>query len=814
MDLTDLIPISFLFRRREAHKSYYSVTWKLSKYLKPSDLLGERPYPEYYYQRNVDHQIIGALRDHRNILIIGPSLAGKSRTIFETLKRSKEPFDILIPICREINSDTFVLPLRARFWRKGVVILDDLQRFVEQRGFERLVREVFNRGYIIVASSRTGKSFEIVKGKFAEQGLDLNSLFDECQIEIPPIDEATAKKVALNTERDWNRIQFNGTIGSIFMKLSEMETRFISAPDEEKVILRVIKKLYTCGIFYDRGIFPIDRIRRMVPDNDTVWNRSLEELQLKEFIKVSKTSIIIEPAYIEEIITPFPETELLDLCRELAEMFNNDPKVLLRIANRLKDYGKDDLQITDFMKEAIILYRKVLNQYSSVINSDDYAMTLVDLGNAFRILAEVENMAGNCRLAIEAYNEALTIFTVDRFPTDYAMTQVNLGTVYGVLAEVDSTVENCRLAIDAQKEALTIYKINGFLMQNAATQVNLGISYGILAEVENKADNCRLAINSYKDALAIYTIDRFPRDYAMTQHNLGIAYGIFAKVENKAENCRLAIEAYNEALKIYTVVRLPMDYAMTKNNLGDAYGILAMVENKVENCRQAIEAYNEALKIYTVDRFPMLYAMAQGNLGNAYWTLADVENKVGNCRLAIDANNEALKFYTIDKYPMKYAKAQSNLGNMYRTLAEVERTSENSNLAIIACKEALRIYTIDGFSMQYANAQNNLGIAYGTLAKVEKTPENCKLAIDAYREALKIYTIEKFPMDYAMTQNNQGLTYATLAWVEDKALNCLRARESFKEALKIFTIEEFPIQYDLIRKSIEIVSTICRKSEL
>ena len=71
-----------------------------------------------------------------------------------------------------------------------------------------------------------------------------------------------------------------------------------------------------------------------------------------------------------------------------------------------------------------------------------------NLGNAYQTLAEVENTADNCHKAIAAYDEALRVYTLDRFPMDYAVTQNNLGGVYPTLAEVGDKATNGRKAID------------------------------------------------------------------------------------------------------------------------------------------------------------------------------------------------------------------------------------------------------------------------------------------------------------------------------------------------------------------------------
>jgi tetratricopeptide (TPR) repeat protein/energy-coupling factor transporter ATP-binding protein EcfA2 len=436
------------------------------------------------------------------------------------------------------------------------------------------------------------------------------------------------------------------------------------------------------------------------------------------------------------------------------------------------------------------------------------------LGNIYWNLSNYKvEKAENCRKAIEAFEEALKVYSLKRFPIQYAMTQNNLGMAYKTLAEVEAKGENCKKAIEACKEALKIRTLEHFPMDYAVTQNNLGNAYKTLAEVEAKGENCKKAIEAYEGALKVWTLERFPMDYAMTQNNLGTAYGMLARVEAnanaKAENCKKAIGAFEEALKIRTLEHFPMDYAMTQNNLGAAYGTLAEVEAKGENCKKAIEAFEEALKIRTLEHFPMDYAMTQNDLGNAYKTLAEVEAKGENCEKAIEAYEEALKFYTLKRFPMQYAMTQNNLGTAYRTLAGVEAKGGNCKKAIEAFKEALKIRTLEHFPMDYAVTQDNLGNAYRTLAGVEAKGENCKKAIEAFKEALKVYTLGRFPMQYAMTQNNLGTAYGTLARVEAKGENCKKAIEACREALKVFTEAEFPEFYKLVARNLRLLYAFC-----
>jgi len=56
-------------------------------------------------------------------------------------------------------------------------------------------------------------------------------------------------------------------------------------------------------------------------------------------------------------------------------------------------------------------------------------MTQNNLGNAYSTLAEVEHKADNCKRAIEAYKQALKVFTKEEFPEAYRMVERNLRTL-------------------------------------------------------------------------------------------------------------------------------------------------------------------------------------------------------------------------------------------------------------------------------------------------------------------------------------------------------------------------------------------------
>jgi len=665
--LAILIPvIGFLYNRNRKIKAYYEIVWKKSPSLKPKEVLGMRPFDKYYYQRPEDSLISGSLNKKENVLIVGSPLSGKSRAAYHALINLSKPHDVIIPKCTNINRENFLLPKHLKFWRPRVILFDDLHRLVEQQNFEHLFETAMRNNVIILATCRSGMEHKKVKIKMLDKNMDLETIFADT-IELKRVSEDTGRKIAHEVGKNWDEVRFDGTIGSILVPLTEMKRRFDECADVEKSILRAIKGLYTCGIYKENQVFPLNWIRTLAKKDglegkDFEWSGWLENLESKELIALVKDKVQAEEVYLEYLVKPKTEMSNLDIFEQALVAFSEVPDALFRLGNRAYEIGTVELEKAEYMKTAITAYREALKVYTLERFPMDYAMTQNNLGNAYGRLAEVEAKAENCKKAIEAHKEALKVYTLERFPMDYAMTQNNLGTTYVTLAEVEAKAENCKEAITACEEALKVYTLERFPIQYGTTQNNLGNAYRTLAEVGAKAENCKKAIEVYKEALRVYTLERFPIQYATTQNNFGTAYGKLAEVEEKAENCKSAITTYEQALKVYTLERFPMDYAMIQNNIGAAYGTLAEVEAQAENCKKAIEAHKEALKVRSLERFPMDYAMTQNNLGTAYGTLAEVEAKAENCKRAITACEEALKVFTKEEFPGLHESVAHNLG--------------------------------------------------------------------------------------------------------------------------------------------------------
>ncbi|MDD4431642.1 MAG: tetratricopeptide repeat protein [Bacteroidales bacterium] len=499
----------------------FNLTWKNISSINKDEVIGNRPFEEYYYTRPEDEQVRNCLKNEKSVLIVGPPLAGKTRMVYEALKKSNKRYDLIIPRSTDIDIESFILPKQLKVWKSKLMFIDDLHRFAEQQNFEYLFEVCRKNKINLIATCRSEIEYKKTKKKILENNLNLETeLFDEIVV-INEILEEQGKEIAEKVDRDWNEIKFNKTVGSIFMPLSEMSKRFEECTSEEKTILRAVKKLYICGVYEEDQIFQLDQIKR-VSENEGVkkekfqWIELISKLSGKEFIKIEenkKNEIWVEDTYLEDIVElNNPELHAFE---EIISTFTEIPEVLFKTGNRAYEVGSVKLQKANYMK-----------------------------------------------ITIKAYQKTLKIVTMEKFPIQYAMTQNNMGNAHRTLAEVEDKVQNSKRAIEAYQNTLRIRTVEKFPIQYATTQNNIGAAYVTLAEVEDKAQNSKKAIEACQNALKITTVEKFPTDYAMTLNNMGNAYKTLAEVEDKAQNSKKAIEACQNALKITTIEKFPIQYAM------------------------------------------------------------------------------------------------------------------------------------------------------------------------------------------------------------------------------------------------------------
>jgi hypothetical protein len=273
-----IVVIPSIYKTKRKMNTLYEIIWKKSSKLKLNELLGIRGDPKHgfhkcYFQREEDKLIQEKIEDSKNILIIGNPLAGKSRAMYHSLITLKKPYDVIAPKLVDINLEDFRIPFRFTFWRKKVIVFDDLNKFADIQNFLHLLQEFIKINTIIIASCRSGPEYEKLCVKMVKELL----IFDNT-IKIPKVSRdqgiGIAKQVGISMPK-----RFDGNIGSLFINLDEMKVRYRRCSRVEKGIMRSIKRLYYGGIYREREIFSITKIKNLCNIKEEIDRRNYEWIE-------------------------------------------------------------------------------------------------------------------------------------------------------------------------------------------------------------------------------------------------------------------------------------------------------------------------------------------------------------------------------------------------------------------------------------------------------------------------------------------------------------------------------------------------------
>lgn len=694
MDLTVLLTIigiivtvaapaaGYLIKQRKEYTNYYSVIWKSTAKLKPKDLLGERPCEDYYLRRNVDDVIQNSLQSNKNVLIIGQPLSGKTRAVYNALTTSKKKFYLLVPRC--VPMPVFQVPPDYFFKKNKIIFIDDLQHYIEkQDNYHLLFKYAQINNLPVIAACHSGKEFTKVKNKLTEQNLNIDIIFGSGAAEVEKIPAETGKKVAESLGMKWDSIKFNGTVGSIFMKLSEMERRFDTCDIVEKTILRILRNLYLAGIYEENNIIRTQWIktaaaRLELSAKEFEWAGWFKSLEEKEFLKVLPGSkLLVEDAYLVHVIKPESDTPLLTILHTEVETFSDDPEVLQLTGETIYNFALDDPQFLEFMTLAIAAFKKELLLLSGTDKINQLKKVKYSLGQAYFNLSQSVETKENSITAISYFNELLVHVTRDADPYEYARIKMKLGDVYRFLSFVDDIGTNCRNAISAYNEALEIFTIETNPLDLAITYNNLGSAYGLLSESGDPVENCKRSLEAFSEARKVKDKTGYPPNDAFTKFNTANTYMYLSGFEEKEKNLLEAIRLFNEYLDSEAIRKSARNRGGTLNNMGYAYMLLAGVVNKKENLLKALELFEEALKIRNKEQMPLDYTETMCNVGETYKYLSEAEDEEANLLKAKDALEDALSLKEIEKHPLTYSTIKYTLGVVVLNLAAKYGSRQN-----------------------------------------------------------------------------------------------------------------------------------------
>lgn len=119
--------------------------------------------------------------------------------------------------------------------------------------------------------------------------------------------------------------------------------------------------------------------------------------------------------------------------------------------------GKNQMAVKSFIK-AQNKYNILLKKVNKEENGEMWALLQYNLGNVCKSLSLITDKEKNADSAESAYEEALTVMTVESYPLEYAQLHKYMGDIYKVLSGLDNNKRKYILrAIEEYTESLKIY---------------------------------------------------------------------------------------------------------------------------------------------------------------------------------------------------------------------------------------------------------------------------------------------------------------------------------------------------------------------
>lgn len=273
--------------------------------------------------------------------------------------------------------------------------------------------------------------------------------------------------------------------------------------------------------------------------------------------------------------------EKIEMLLEVAQGFVKKPKTTRDLYNAIVLYDK----VQDLCGEDFSLYK---------------ARAKVGKGSA--LVAIPEDDVELLLQGKSAYLEALPILQESGSPEETAEARMNLGLVLQSLASLN--MAQMTDSIQAYQEALQVFTCVRYPQEYAILHNNIAIAYLSMSKGEQQQYLFEgLAVQSFEVALKRIKLIEHPREYAMLQNNLGNALQ-YLPSSHAFENNSRAVMAYDEALKVRNRKDTPIEYANTIANKANALINLPDKLDKPEagneqNILKARNYYQEALEIFT-----------------------------------------------------------------------------------------------------------------------------------------------------------------------------------------------------------------------
>ncbi len=265
------------------------------------------------------------------------------------------------------------------------------------------------------------------------------------------------------------------------------------------------------------------------------------------------------------------------------------------------------------------------------------------------------------RRALELYQQAAGILTVERAPVEHARILNAAGSAHRLLGDATT-------ATRLFEHALALLEGRGAEAEEASVLNNLGL---VLAE-RGRIDE---AIQLFDRSLASLNgdSDDVVRTRLATLHNLGQAH----MGRGSLDGFRAAIGVFESGTEEATGFDVSMHTGLLDHSRGVAHKALANLdpEARQQHLDAAVVAFEQSLAVFTSVGFPMHHAIAKHNLGH---TLAGRDD-LDSLRRALACYEDALHMFDPRLHQAHWQEAYKNAEVLEDRLARIEPNASRAD---------------------------------------------------------------------------------------------------------------------------------------
>ncbi len=489
--------------------------------------------------------------------------------------------------------------------------------------------------------------------------------------------------------------------------------------------------------------------------------------------------------------------------------------------------GGDTVQL----HRAVELAREVVTLSEKTDDRANWAISQAFLGNALMTLGQRTNDQSTLSSAIEAYQAALTVYTLELYPNDFNIVMENL---IGATKQIAQRYEPAKAKIELAK---TVEMFDSLLssidrtsepLRWASIAARKGATINDLAQIDGDQPLMRQAITLLTEASSIYepTTDTNHSEVlsllASSWFGLGIASNDRSALEKadalyvrslaltdkavtpvyysdrltfRAVNLRnlylqtkdaawleKAIPMMREGRDMIDPEKLPIEWRSATISLGDVLTDLGRARKQASPITESVNLFAEALRYFDPAKEPEQWADTLSRLADARRNLGEMDVKQANFTLALDEHEQALRSVTRDRFPRTVYDIRKRIAWISTSTSRLQdKLPEDDAFALLRRSEALLALPQSDGPLALVRAE--LGIRLYSRALRADDAEGLKAAIATYRSALVPELKHPDFGAWAPTQSNLGRAFVELARIEKNNTFLLEAVAPTREAI-------------------------------